>query len=109
MPGEGRAAAPRSLGGDAGPHFPLGISLLTRQRGEHAVHTDFSTLFSNVPATCRSVPTDAHHGYSRQAWGMWGAIHSTCGQPAPELSSPGASDQCLRPEAPGQGRKRHLP
>lgn len=85
--GEGHVAAPRSLGGDAGPRFPLGISL-KQQRGEHVVHTDFSTLFSfslNVPATSRSVPRDAPViGVHGRCGGRVGPIHSTCRLPALE-------------------------
>lgn len=35
-------------------------------------------------------------------------MHSTCGRPAPELSLPGASDQCLRPGPRGRGGRGTL-
>lgn len=85
---EGHVATPRPLGGDAGPRFPLGTSLLKQQRGEHAVHTDSSTLFYfslNMPATSRSVPRDAPvMGVHGRCGGRGGPIHSTCRLPALE-------------------------
>ena len=98
---DGHAAAPRSLGGDVGPRFPRGISLLKQQRGQCAGHTDFSTLFSflNVPATPRSVPKDACHRCSQQVWWAWGAhpLHLRAASTGGLAKLSASDQQCLRP------------
>lgn len=77
-------------------------------RGESTQYIQTSQRFSLFltcpppPGPSPQTPVTGVHGR------RGGLIHSTRGQPAPELSSPGASDQCLRPGPRGRGGRGTL-